>query len=118
MLPENGFDVVAVRIKNESSIISRRIAARSKARSAVVRAASSDSCRVKSINLLPAYSSDGRMLLGSMRMEDIDPEHGIVDAITHAAQLWTFIVGQFEVPRNPNHDLNAKGTQRSFVEPG
>ena len=102
LLPENPFDVVAVRIKNKSSVISGRMAACSESGSIIVRAACQDRC-MEIVHLLLAYASEGRILLNAMRMEDADRYRK-----THPAQIWPFLADGLEVSRDARKGLDTE----------
>ena len=42
---------------------------------------------MKGIDLFPASGTKRNMLLNAMGMENIDPEHGVVDAVCHPTQV-------------------------------
>jgi hypothetical protein len=116
LLSKHDLDVIAVGIEDKSSIVTRRVAARSQAGGTVIYPASLDRCRMKIIDLLAAYRPKGGMLSGVVRMEDVDPEHRVVDAVCHPAQIGTVGVGGFEVPRDTLNDPNTKRSERCLIE--
>jgi hypothetical protein len=101
-LSEHRFDVVAIGIENECSVITRRIAAGAKSRPAIVVAAGRESRTVKGLNLLPASGSKGRVLLCSVCVKDVYPEDRIGRAVPHAAEFVIVrAVRDLECLRNP-----------------
>ena len=106
------FDVVAVWIENECSIVDPQ----SQTRSAIVDPACDKRSLMKGLNLLPASTTKRSMLLDVIRMKNIDPEYGIVDTICHPAQIQSVRVSGFEVPCGAPDDPNTERSERCFIE--
>jgi hypothetical protein len=87
-------DIVAVGIKNKSGIVARRATVFHAAvsRRTVIGAACFQCSRVESVHLSAALSCERRVVLGAVRMEAINPENRILDAI--ADSIATLILGQ------------------------
>ena len=74
----HNFDVVAIWIENECGIVAGR---------AMVNSAYKKGSLIEGINLPPALSAKSCVLLDTVRVEDINPEHGVVNTVWHSTRV-------------------------------